>query len=39
MAIKENLATQYADRLVDSEDLQYIQAFEDTRAKILRILR
>lgn len=38
VAIKENLAAQYTNRLVESEDPQYIQAFEDTRAQLLRIL-
>jgi hypothetical protein len=39
VAIKENLAEQYANRSVDSEDPQYIQAFVDTRAQLLKILR
>jgi hypothetical protein len=39
IAIKENLAAQYATRLADSENPQYIQAFEDTRAQMLKILR
>lgn len=39
VAIKENLAEQYANRLVDSEDPRYIQAFVDTRAQLLKILR
>lgn len=39
VAIKENLAVQYTNRLVESEDPQYIQAFEDTRAQLLKILR
>lgn len=38
-AIKEHLAAQYASRLVASEDPQYIQAFEDTRAQLLKILQ
>lgn len=39
VAIKENLEEQYANRLVDSEDPRYIQAFVDTRAQLLKILR
>ncbi len=38
-AIKEHLAAQYANRLADSEDPQYNQAFENTRAQLLKILR
>lgn len=38
-AIKEHLAAQYENRLVDSEDPRYIQAFEDTRVQLLKILR
>lgn len=39
VAIKENLEEKYANRLVDSEDPRYIQAFVDTRAQLLKILR
>ena len=39
VAIKEHLALQYENRLVDSEDPRYIQAFLDTRAQLLKIIR
>jgi hypothetical protein len=39
MAIKENMAEQSANRSPDSEDPQYIQAFQDTRDQILKVLR
>lgn len=39
LAIKEHLSVQYANRLANSENPQYIQAFEDTRAQLLKILR
>jgi hypothetical protein len=38
-AIQKNMALQYASRLAKSEDPQYIQAFEDERARMLNILR
>jgi hypothetical protein len=39
IAIRENMALQYARLAAGSEDPQYNQAFEDTRAEILRVLR
>jgi hypothetical protein len=39
MAIRENMALQYAKCPADSVDPRYNQAFEDTRAEILRVLR
>jgi hypothetical protein len=39
IAIKEKLAAQYANRLVGAEDPEYIQAFEETRAQLLKIIR
>ena len=39
MAIKENMAEQSANRMTDSDDPQYLQAFEDTRDQILKVLR
>jgi hypothetical protein len=39
VAIKEHLAEQYANRLADSENPQYTQAFKDTREQLLKIIR
>jgi len=39
VAIKENLAAQYTNRLVESDDPRYIQAFEDMRTQLLKILQ
>jgi hypothetical protein len=39
VAIRENMALQYAKRPADSEDPQYNEAFENTLEEILRVLR
>lgn len=39
VAIQKHMALQYASRLAKSDNPQYIQAFEDERARILNILR